>query len=68
MLALVVVACSKQDAPVPVGASTPVAAGNAGRGNMSSHRSVGGVFDSLSLERSGFVPKIDSGAKPQENR
>jgi hypothetical protein len=32
MLALVVVACSKQDAPVPVGASTPVAAATPGVG------------------------------------
>jgi hypothetical protein len=66
MLALVVVACSKQDAPVPVGASSPVAAATPGVGTCPATGQWAECSILYRLERSGFVPRIDSGAKPQE--
>ena len=66
MLALVVIACSKQDAPVPVGASSPVAAATPGVGTCPATGQWAECSILYRLERSGFVAKIDSGAKPKE--
>jgi len=67
MLALVVVACSKQDAPVPASdASAPAAAATQGVGTCPATGQWAECSILYRLERSGFVPKIDSGAKPTE--
>lgn len=67
MLALAAVACSKQDAPPPASAaSAPVAAAVAGVGTCPSTGQWAECSILYRLERSGFVAKVDSGAKPQE--
>ncbi len=66
-LVLAVLACSKQDAPAPgVGASSPVAAATAGVGKCPATGQWAECSILYRLERSGFVAKIDSGAKPKE--
>jgi hypothetical protein len=66
-MALIAVACSRADSPpLPNAGSAPAAATSAGTGTCPPT----GLWAECSilyrLERSGFVAKIDSGAKPKE--
>jgi hypothetical protein len=66
-LAVVAVACSKPDASQPAaGASAPSAATAAGVGTCPSTGQWAECSILYRLERSGFVAKVDSGAKPKE--